>query len=586
MGFQLPITIAEVIQGMERNGYVLPAIQREFVWDGEQIEKLFDSLMRGYPIGSFLFWRVDPDKLGEFQFYRFMDHYHERDYKHNEPIHLVGRHDVIAVLDGQQRLTAINIGLKGWYADKLPYYHWKSENAFPKRHLYLNLLEPTDDMEFAYEFKILRDKDLETKEVNKLWFRVGDVLQFKELDQVYDYCHDQGLMQMSSKFPYKTLIRLWEVIRKKEIVNYFLEEEQDLDKVLNIFIRVNSGGTPLSYSDMLLSIATAQWQEKDARQEIHGLVDGLNEMGEGFNFNKDFILKSCLVLSDSPAIEFKVNNFNKKNMLKFESDWDEIARTLRLTASLLASWGYNRQTLVSNNAVIPLAYYLYKKGAPTNFVDSSHFRDDRDDMRYWLMLALLKRIFSGQPDYVLRTIRKVLADQTGSFPVQTISEALAGTPKSLAFDKADLDGLLGYQYDQSYTFSVLALLYPWLKYDHHFHKDHIFPRSLFNERELTRRQIPRSSWSLWLDNVNGLANLQLLEGTLNQEKSAIEPRAWLDAICRTPAEIQIYRERHFIPDMPLTFETFPDFLRKREKLIIERLAQLLRVPQPVKEIAQ
>ena len=67
--------------------------------------------MRGYPIGSFLFWQIDPQHLDDFRFYRFMDKYHQRDYRHDEPIELVGNHNTIAILDGQQRLTALNIGL-------------------------------------------------------------------------------------------------------------------------------------------------------------------------------------------------------------------------------------------------------------------------------------------------------------------------------------------------------------------------------------------------------------------------------------------------------------------------------------------
>src|SRR5688572_27516035 len=105
MSFQTPITISKAIEAIQSNQYVLPAIQREFVWSSEQIERLFDSLMRGYPISSFLFWQVTPENLTNFQFYRFMDRYHERDHKHNEPIDLVGNQSVTAVLDGQQRLT-------------------------------------------------------------------------------------------------------------------------------------------------------------------------------------------------------------------------------------------------------------------------------------------------------------------------------------------------------------------------------------------------------------------------------------------------------------------------------------------------
>ena len=60
MGFETPITISKAIGEIQSNKYLLPAIQREFVWSAEQIESLFDSLLRGYPIGSFLFWKVLP----------------------------------------------------------------------------------------------------------------------------------------------------------------------------------------------------------------------------------------------------------------------------------------------------------------------------------------------------------------------------------------------------------------------------------------------------------------------------------------------------------------------------------------------
>lgn len=576
MSFQMPITIAKVIGEIQANRYVLPAIQREFIWSADQIEKLFDSLMRDYPIGSFLFWSIDPQNLDSFQFYRFMDRYHQRDHKHNEPIDLVTNHNTIAVLDGQQRLTALNIGLRGWYAHKLPWYRWSSDNAFPKQRLYLNLMGPAEDLEFDYEFKMLRDKEAENPEQGKFWFPVGEVLKLKELPDVFDYCFERGLTG-DSRYPYQTLMRLWEIVNREPVINYYLEEEQDLDKVLNIFIRVNSGGTQLSYSDMLLSIATAQWQERDAREEIYNLVDALNGVGETFNFSKDFVLKASLVLTDIPAIEFKVNNFNRQNMLAIEGQWEPISRALRLTANLLASWGYNRDTLVSNNAVIPLAYYLYKQGSPPNFVGSGHHQDDRDDMHRWLVTALLKRTFSGQSDNVLRAIRRVIAESHNRFPIGSIFDALRPTAKSMAFDEVQLDGLLGYQYGQPYTFTVLTLLYPWLNYENHFHIDHIFPRSMFTERELERRGIPRELWPRWLDHVNDLANLQLLQGIVNEEKSDQEFEAWLQSTEKTPLDITVYCKLHMIPDVDLSFENFPQFLEARERLIKKKLIDLLEI---------
>jgi hypothetical protein len=580
MGFELPITIDKVIQGIQENKYVLPAIQREFVWSEEQIQKLFDSLMRGYPIGSFLFWEIQPGHLGDFQFYKFMDHYHEKEFRHNPPIDLLGSNAVTAVLDGQQRLTALYIGLNGWYASKLPYFWWNNPLAFPPRKLYINLANPPQDLEYAYEFKMLQDKEVDAKDPNKHWFRVGDVLKFPDMQSVFFYCVQHGLTSDKQTFPSSTLMELWRVVKEKALINYFKEEEQNLDKVLNIFIRVNSGGTVLSYSDMLLSIATAAWKQLDAREVIYGLVEELNQIGDGFQFNKDDILKACLVLNDIPGIEFRINNFTRDTMKKIEEGWETVAKALRLTVQLLAGWGYNRQTLVSSYATIPLAYYIHKIGNPTNFVTSSQYASDRDCMRRWMQIAFLKRTFSGQPDNVLRPIRKVILDHSVQYPFDQIRADLIARGRSMDFDAAEIDGLLSYRYGHSHIFSILSILYPWLKYDQQFHVDHIFPRAMFTEAELKKRHIPEADWGLWLDHVNDLANLQLLQGPANMSKSDQEFEAWVRGECPTPKDLKVYKELHLIPDVSLAFEDFPGFLQARAKLIRQQLAENFGVQLP------
>ncbi len=119
-------------------------------------------------------------------------------------------------------------------------------------------------------------------------------------------------------FANQTLSQLYYAVHVNGTISPYLEESTELDKVLNIFIRVNSGGTTLSYSDLLLSFATAQWEKKDAREEINKFMDEVNQIGQGFNIGKDIILKSCLVLSGKGKddISFKVDNFNRTNMKK------------------------------------------------------------------------------------------------------------------------------------------------------------------------------------------------------------------------------------------------------------------------------
>ena len=68
--------------------------------------------------------------------------------------------------------------------------------------------------------------------------------------------------------------------------------------MLDIFIRVNSQGETLSQSDLLMSIATAQWSpENDAREQIPATVSRVNEVGRGFSFNRDNVLKAGLMLT-------------------------------------------------------------------------------------------------------------------------------------------------------------------------------------------------------------------------------------------------------------------------------------------------
>ena len=576
MRFEIPITIVKAIENIQSNQYILPAIQREFVWSDKQIENIFDSLMRGYPIGAFLFWQIQPDKLSDFQFYRFMDKYHQRDSRHNEPIYLTGEQSKTAILDGQQRLTALNIGLKGYYASKLPYYQFKNDSAFPKRTLHLDLLaKPDEEQEMAYSFKMIDPNKVKNDDKN-FWFPVGDILQFKEGYDVFQFCNEHDLVGSNLKYPSKTLDKLWNVIVKSEVINYYLEEEQNLDKVLNIFIRVNSGGTELSYSDMLLSIAVAQWKTFDAREEIYTLVDELNKRGESFNFNKDFILKSCLILSDIKSIVFKIDNFKKDNMLKIEEQWNDIKDSLVLTVRLLETWGYNRDTLVSNNAVIPLAYYILKQGNPTELISSPSFADDRKRMQRWLMRALLKQTLGGQSDNVLTKIRQVISVNNNHFPENEIYEALSGTTKSMAFDEDQIDSLLDAQYGRSNTYTILALLYPWLKFDQHFHIDHIYPSNMFKEKYLKESNISEDKWGEYQSLKNGLSNLQLLQGKVNQSKSDQDFETWLHNVeGDEPLALNAYKTQHMIPDVDLSFHNFSQFFEERTKIVKAKLHELL-----------
>lgn len=584
MAYQTALTIAEVVNDIHRKKYLLPAIQREFVWDTNQIERLFDSLMRDYPISSFLFWSVEKEKVNDFEFYEFLRQYHERKQVHNPKASVSGEEGVTAVLDGQQRLTSIYIALKGTYAYKIPRKRWDNDQAYPERKLHLNILSPSTNEGREFDFEFLTADEANENNETTFWFPVPNILDLKELEDISNFLIEQGIFSEYPKeiasFANKALSKLYKVIHIDPSISYFLEKSQQLDKVLNIFIRINSGGTILSYSDLLLSIATAQWEEKDAREEITKFVDEINNVRSGFKFNKDFVLKSCLILSDFSDIAFKVDNFNKSNMLIIESYWEKIAKAIRLAVELVASFGYSRETLMSNNAIIPIAYYLFKKESTDSFISADSAKEDRKTIKKWLVLSLTKRAFSGQPDNVLRPIRKLIADNINTgYPTDKIIENFKGTNKTLLFTDEDIDSLLAYQYGKSYTFSVLSLIYPSLDFRNVFHEDHIFPKSFFTRNKLLKAGVEDILVDEFLQRFNRIGNLQLLEALPNIEKSDRPFDVWLDETY-DDTQIDSYLDKHFMPkDVSRGFLNFVDFFNKREALLKDQLKSILNVEE-------
>jgi hypothetical protein len=252
MAFQTPITAKSALEAVQRHDYALPAIQREFVWSTDQICMLFDSLLRGYPIGSFLFWKVKAENSQKFVFYDFIRAYHQRNSPHCQTLALAAPRDLTAILDGQQRLTALNIGLFGSHAEKLPRKHWNNAAAYPVKELYLDLNHEADDEElgFFYKFRFLTAAEASSPSDGEHWYRVKEVIQLEDGLPMMKYVQQNELDEPA----YTALYQLHHAVHAEPAISFYEEGNQELDDVLHIFIRLNSQGTPLSHSDLLLSI--------------------------------------------------------------------------------------------------------------------------------------------------------------------------------------------------------------------------------------------------------------------------------------------------------------------------------------------
>lgn len=537
--------------------------------------------MQDYPIGAFLFWEIEKSRLLDYDFYEFLKNYHEKNNAHNKKVDLKGSDGVTAVLDGQQRLTSIYIGLKGSYAYRLKNKRKKSENAYPDRYLYLNLTEDAVDETNKYDFRFLTDKEY-IGMTEGFWYKAGDILTMTQPGDASQYVLDNiafagTYTKEQTMHANNTLQKLYNVIHTDKTLSYYKEKAKELDKVLNIFIRVNSGGTVLTYSDLLLSIASAQWESHDAREEITAFVDDVNAIGGGFCINKDFVLKSALVLTDFPNIAFKVDNFNKPNMLRIEANWDNIKRAIMQSVYLVSSFGYSGETLSSNNALIPIAYYLLTIGMPDNFVESGATRENKEKIKKWLIRALLKKAFSGQPDNVIRPIRDIIRENgNDEFPITQIIDRFKGTPKSIQFAEDDIDEyLLKLKYRKSETLSTLMLLYPSLDYSNKFHVDHMYPKSKFKKSYLRKMGVSEDQLDTYIDSVNDISNLQLLAAQLNEEKRNTDFDVWFNKQYITDSDKIHHRTIHYLPEMEYIYPNFLSFLDKRKQMLRKKLVEIL-----------
>ncbi len=559
MGVFLDKSIKEVVDELNVR-YFLPDIQREYMWlknaDEKKIEQLFDSILRGYPIGSFLFWKLqkediakderDSDKLN-FQLYKFITNYDERK-PHNEKIRIeqIRRDDLYIVLDGQQRLTSLYIGIKGTRTLKKKRARNDNPNAYEEKRLYLNLkYQPNmDNPEDNYRFEFHAKKPENDKE--HWWFKVGDIL---ELKSVVNYTREHELGDKESEL----LETLNKAFHDKQLISFFEETEKNLNKVLNIFIRVNSGGVKLSYSDLLMSILTASFSS-DIREKMNELVDALKDKGFP-NVGKDQVLKTCLLLIGKDTT-FELKNFNKKNIKEIEDNWEKITESIYNATKLLETFGYAGY-LGSAYILSSLAYFY--------FLNPKMNENDKEQALKFVRNAQITSYFTPSTDTKLNNIANSMKDMK---TFESFNHNLAKHQTSPLKITNDAIEEMMCSSSHALVFPILQILCPNLNCKTTtFHIDHIYPKSKFKKEN---KKLNQDFYE------NHLYNLQLLEGAENQAKKDKDPEVWLKEEYKDEQAIEEYKRKNYIdPNLKLEWENIKDFREKREKVIIEKLKEVL-----------
>lgn len=530
-------------------GLWLPNIQRLFVWEEEQIEKLFDSIMRQYPLPSMMLWKTKEP----IRHRKFIDQFHGSfDLKSlyrpdNKKLKRL-------VLDGQQRLQSFYIGLRGSINGKVLKFDLLSGNI-------------KNPEEIAYRFSFKKQQ-----ENSWPWVPFSSIIYTSKLpEDIVDDIIKQNAVNISDEERRTITRNISRAKREFEVTEAILYQELDgtdedssyaFDDVVEIFIRANSGGTTLSKSDLMFTLLTSQWVLADV--EMDEFLVELND--NRFKFSRDFVIKVAMTLLGQGA-KYDVGKLRDEQLRKKIADsWIDITRAISFVKDQLISKTFIRcdQALISYNALIPLIYFRYH--FPDSWKSISPIKD-------YLLRTLLTGSFSGSPDGL---IDKITADIQAkqSFDKKSIFRIIEGKGKSL---KIYSDTLLEWGYGSG---QIHLLFNQWYSNDyrpafngHIPQVDHIFPQSLLKSvKEInpdTGR--PCQHYNAW--QINQLSNCMLLTAQENGagDKSDTPPDVWLNG------KTDEFLELHCIPKRKSLWkiENYEKFIEARGKLLIEKFQDLL-----------
>lgn len=540
-------------------GYWLPNIQRQFVWKEHQIEKLYDSILREYPIGSLLIWRSqDKIKLRSF-IKNFKDSLKITDFF--QPINDKEKH---LVLDGQQRLQSLFIGLKG---------------SYNKKELYLNIysgdLVAPEDIKFDFKFLLPEQAKFPYVKFKDLVFTDS---KGREQKQKLIKTHNLILTEKEEIRIEDNLETIKHVFATKEALLYQLVDSIDRpdtynqDDIVEIFIRANSGGTTLSKSDLLFSLLTANWDGADENMIL--LLESLNQTG--YKFSRDFILKTCLVLLNSGA-KYQVEKFRKPELRdKIIEDWKEIEAAILDVKDFIYgnTFLHTDKTIPSYLSLIPIIYMRF------HFKES--WKNYEKDYQIYLLRTSLTGAFSGQPDNLIDKLVKDIKEHK-AFKIADIFGVIREENRSLELTK---DSLLSIHYSSKEIHLLFNLWYGF-NYQPSFNKnmpqaDHIFPTAELKKIKIKnpdsgKMNIMKYGWEA----RDQIANMMLLTAVENGAggKSDTVPEIWFSD------KSDDYLEKHLIPkDKELwKMENFEDFIEARKTLLVNKFEFLLNLTKDEEE---
>lgn len=564
-----PNSLFRMLEGIERQELLLPHIQRPFVWDEEQMVRLFDSLMRNYPVQTLLFWRTK-EAIKARRFMPVVD----RDtdlYTLYVPEKSVVDVEKTFVLDGQQRLQTLYALFRGAMLDP---QHVPLE-AYIDVTDGMREIDGTDlryRLKFSaeqlplpyYRLRNLTERDAR-RDAASIAYDLSDALD----DMLTETAEER---RARSRQVHTNLSQLRTLLREE--VHFWVEELDGIANkfeyrtVLDIFVRVNSGGTKLTASDLMFAALKEGWE--DIEENSEQAVEMLN-MSDRLKFESNFPLKCLLVAHHAGAEANEVSKFTgargESLLNRLRDDWDRsetafqelrdfISQDLKLFAD---------KVIRSYNAFVPLFDFLYHNPKPNE--------GSRARMRAYYYKAQLFNWFGASGDTTINALHQIVGKSSpGGFPLTDVVDYF----KRRFFQTEISDGNLA---DNRMRAILLSIVYMdragTSPFDVRFkgnepHVDHIYPQSMLRTRlgQLSAQ-------------INDIGNLRYVGATDNIRKRAELPADYFGRMKRDGIEIVRHLLVPEFADNPTKLEfdvsTFSDF-RERRRVEIRRT--LRRVVDP------
>ncbi len=554
--------VADVVTEIDEEVFVLPVIQRSLVWEEEKMELLFDTLLKGDSFGGIMVIEEEKDTKPLFNYRPFTK---DGNFIPSREVEKLKRQQFF-VIDGQQRLQTFYIGLKGSINGKV---------------LYFDLFS---DYNFEYEFKFEKDENKlpkiskennDRKIQEHFWYPVKEL--FKRLkdtndeDQVAEEIiqknniidvNKKNQITRNIKAFYKNVITAETLGISKVVINKSLPEIENRQRIVELFRRLNDGGTQLSSFDLVASIL------KGFSWEMEGFINEMLEKYQDIGLTQDNLIKLIFLLQDNHAkemasieasdAEFAIQNRDRiKATIKALKDFLEFSKT----------YDYYKD---GNRSFIPLffiSYHLFHKEIDNNtllnyFNNYETGNTDYPLMKNWLYHSLINGVFRskgvGWIPYKtgVRKLLEVIKNyKNKDFPTDELFKVYIEHPITFTtkYSSDNLD-----QLDSSFVF---YLMYDRARTIRANDIDHVMPKNILEEKGF--------DWNL----INSIKNFQLLDyGTNRGEKNGKSFKEWINTYVKDKSN---YIKIHLIPSDETLWEEdkFKEFIEERAKLIISKIDQ-------------